>query len=166
MPLVRQSTLQRGDILLYTLDKSSFFSWAIYIKTGSRLVHAETYIGNGVTVTAKPSRGVNYYAYTSDRLGCVMRPRDPFDCDTALEWFERGGPERTPIKGQPYGFLDLAVFYGLPWDGPGMVCSAVVTSLGRAGGLTLFNGADARRISPFSLSINDALTCVAKEPGL
>lgn len=164
--LLPQSEIQPGDVLLYTLDKRSLFSWAIFIKTGSKLTHAETYIGNGLTVTAMSSHGVNYYPFNPDRLGCIMRPRTPFDLARALEWFEHGDYTRTPIKGQPYGYLDLGTFYGLPYDGPGMVCSAVSTAFGRAGGLSLFNDTDARRISPFALSICDALTCVAKLPGL
>lgn len=140
-----------GDILLYTFDPKSAYSWLIRMHTGSKYTHAELYLGFAATLTAKSERGVDYYDYDPKRLGCVMRPIAPFDVTACRAWFEASGE-----KGKPYGWLELLNFIDYNVDADGMVCSAVSALGARAGGVACFNGLPARRVSPRDFRYSEA----------
>jgi len=146
-----QEDLLPGDILLYTFDPKSAYSWIIRFHSGSKYTHAELFLGGGMTLTAKSDNGVNYYLFDEKRLGCVMRPRVPFNRDGCVAWFERSGE-----KGKPYGWLELLNFVDVNVDADGMVCSAVSALGARAGSVDCFNGVPAQRIAPKDFRYCDA----------
>lgn len=138
-PMIQSDRLLPGDVLLYR--PTSFFGWAIRIKTGSPVSHVEVYVGGGESVASRDGIGVNRYPLRTSALTHVLRPNVPFDLPAALYWFAQH-------KGEPYGILDLLDFFSLNVDGPGMVCSPCATSFLRAGGVHVFGGFPAIRISP------------------
>lgn len=137
--------LKSGDVLLY--GPSSTFGWLIALKTWHTYSHVEVYIGNSQSVASRDGEGVNLYSVRTDHLRAVCRPRAPFNLDAALRYF-------GSVKGQPYGWWDLARFLGAPVNGPGMVCSGFATEFVRAGGLDPFNGEDSTAIAPFQFAVS------------
>lgn len=137
-----------GDVLLFRPD--NVVGWVTTLKTWHRVGHCEAYIGHGTVVTSKVPHGTRYYSMSNEvRLFKVLRPIEPLDLAAGLRWFD-AYPKR------PYGWLDLAAFVALPWDGPGEICSAVVTMFLRACGLDPFDGEPARDIAPYSFDLSPA----------
>ncbi len=132
--------LKRGDILLYRPAGS--FGWLISIKTWHRISHVEVYDGGRQSVASRDGLGVGRYPLRLSELAYILRPTVPLDLTAAGKWFDS-------VKGQPYGWLDLADFFGLPVDGPGMVCSPFATSYLRAAGWSIFPADPPEKIAPF-----------------
>jgi len=67
-------TLQPGDCLLYR--PGNLLDWIVAIKTGARITHVEVYVGDGTTISSRPSTGVGVRPVTTnlERLAYVRRP--------------------------------------------------------------------------------------------
>jgi hypothetical protein len=146
MPIEAQ--LRPGDVLLY--HRKGIFGWIIHRKTWHEIAHVEVYIGEGQSVASRDRLGTGRYPLRLEQLEIVCRPKPeyPFDVKAALRWFAA-----QPDQG--YGYLDLAAFVGLPWDGKGIVCSPFATLFLRAGGLEPFNYEPARLIAPFQFETSN-----------
>lgn len=132
--------LKPGDILLYR--PASIFGVLISIKTWHRISHVEVYDGGLNSLASRDGIGVGRYPLRLSQLAYVLRPRCPLDLAAGRAWFET-------VKGQPYGWLALADFVGLPIGGRGMVCSPFATSFMRAAGWSIFPTDPPGKIAPF-----------------
>jgi hypothetical protein len=83
-----------------------------------------------------------------DHLTHVLRPIVPFDLAKANEWLGLHDHEG-------YGFLDLGVFFNLPIDGPGQICSTCATNVLRAAGVPVFGSFPALQISPRDFLVSE-----------
>ena len=149
--------LRPGDVLLY--DGKGFLAWAIKTKTWSDVSHAEIYLGNDVTATAKLSLGVNCYAFTKENLKYVYRPKCKFDLDSALDWFMK--PE---IQSQGYDTVGLLLSFYARLQGRAnnkMFCSEVCTRVLRYGGIEPFSPEiDADAVAPSNFKYTPELRLV------
>lgn len=134
-----------GDVLLYR--PKGLFGWIILLKTWHRVGHVEVYVGSGESVASRDKVGVGRFPLRTNGLFKVCRPKEPFDLAAALEWFET-------VNGEPYGFLDLVRFVGIPVDGPGRVCSSFAVTFQRKGGVNGFNGEPANNVAPFQFDVS------------
>ncbi len=151
--LALASRMQPGDVLLYR--PAGLFGWGIRIKTGGPQSHAELYIGNRQALASRDRQGTGRYPWRLSQLGWVLRPTVPFDRDACLDWFEHQG------AGQPYGWSDLLTFFGVPVNGPGVVCSPFVVYALRAAGVPIFGTTPPERIAPNDLPLSELLSDVS-----
>lgn len=157
--------LQAWDVLLYR--PSSIFGQFIKWHTGQPISHVEVFIGRELIARYAPTTlvaldnkwgaGTQYSTASRDRLGVDFYPAR-IDKYTAYQL--RPNMEATAsderaamacalaLRGTPYGWLDLANFFGFGKNGPGVVCSPYATAVLRSRGLALFNGIQARLVSP------------------
>lgn len=143
--------MQPGDVLLY--KPASFFGWLIRLKTWHPIAHCEIYCGNGVSAASRDGLGVNVYPWRNTELVAVLRPTVPFNYPKAFAYI-------TSMIGTPYGWLDLLNFIGIPTDRGGIICSAFVTNVLRAGGVQIFNDEPANLIAPFEFLDSELLSKV------
>jgi hypothetical protein len=148
------SRLRPGDVLLY--KASSLFGWLIHVKTGGPVSHVEVSAGWLTALASRDRKGVNLYELRLEQLAYVLRPAG-FNLDTARMWFDQ------VARGQPYGWLDLAYFFGWYTGGPGMVCSPFATYLLRAGQVPIFGQIAPERIAPNDFLLSELLTDVTAE---
>lgn len=132
--------LRPGDIMLYR--PKGIFGQLIAVKTWHRISHVEIYNGGKQSVASRDGVGVGEYPVRLEELAYVLRPRLVLDLPAARKWFES-------VKGQPYGWLDLLDFVGLPANGPGMVCSPFATDFLRHAGWPVFPTDPVEKIAPF-----------------
>jgi hypothetical protein len=134
-----------GDILLYS--RSSWFNWAIRIKTWSQYTHVEIAGEAGSVYASRNVSGVGHYAFDPDGLALVLAPFPAaFNLKLARDWFYR-----EHVYRQGYDYLGLLNFYYARWAGREnnrMFCSEFAARFLRQGGLDLFPGVDADTISP------------------
>ena len=149
--MVNISSLREGDVLLY--KATSFFGYAISLKTWSSVSHVEVYDGYEFSIASRDGQGVKRYPLRTDDLTHVLRPTVPFDRDKADLWLNLHDTE-------PYGFLDLGAFFKIPVDGPGQICSTCATNVLRAAGVPVFNDFPALQISPRDFLVSELLTDV------
>jgi uncharacterized protein YycO len=131
--------LQPGDVMLYR--PSGVFGWAIRFHTGQPISHVEVYLGNKHSVASRDGKGVAVYDVRMDRLAYVLRPTRAIDVLAGWRWCIRE-------LGQPYGWLDLAQFFGFNVNAKGIVCSPFATKFLRACGLPVFGDVQAEKITP------------------
>lgn len=147
--------LQTGDCLLY--KPAGLKGWLIALKTWHPAVHCECYIGSGRVVAARPTRGVDAYAFRAEGLLAVYRPTlvtppsRRYRPLLSLAWFLKAA------KGQRYDWLGLLRFSR--WGAQShsldkQFCSEFMTRFYRAGGLDPFNGADADEVAPFQFALS------------
>lgn len=132
--------LCKGDIMLYR--PKGVFGQLISIKTWHRISHVELYHGNSVSYASRDGLGVNAYPVRLSELKYVLRPQVPLDFAAGDAWF-------ATVKGQPYGWLDLLDFVGLPVNGPGMVCSPFAADYLRHAGWNIFPTDPPVKVAPF-----------------
>lgn len=115
--------LKPGDILLYS--SKSLLGWLIRTKTFSRFSHVEIYIGDGLTITARPA-GVNTYDYTSKDLVVVLRPiATEVYLGHSIAWFQS-------VRNQRYDWWGLFRFFRLGKESlDKQFCSEVCTRFSR-----------------------------------
>lgn len=137
---VRESLLP-GDALLY--QGSSFFSWAIRIKTWAAVSHIAVYMGKGIVYESKEPAGVRSYPFSAEHLFAVLRPTEPFDQAKATAY-------HNTVVGQKYDVLGLFRFFCLGRQSlDKQFCSEYATRLYRAAGIFPFNQIyDADLVSP------------------
>lgn len=143
--------IQPGDCLLY--KPSGFFGKLIALKTWHSIAHTEVYHGDGMSVASRDGVGVGLYAFRVSGLAYVLRPIPKLDLKAADVWFET-------VKGQPYGWIDLANFLGWGTDGKGMVCSPFATDYYRAAGVDPFNCEPSIKIAPFEFLLSNCFHAV------
>lgn len=142
--------LAAGDVMLF--KPADLAGWLITVKTWHLVSHCSAYVGQRMVISSDVPYGTRYYPLATKRkLFKVLRPKEPLDLDAGLRWFNN-------YPKQPYGWLDLAAYVALPWDGPGETCSAIVTMFLRACGLDPFDGEDARLIAPFEFDLSSCFT--------
>ena len=150
-------TLVPGDVLLYRA--SGFYGRLIALKTWHPISHVEVYAGDGQSEASRDGVGVGRYLLRTDGLTHVLRPVHPaFNWASGDAWFRA-------VEGQPYGWLDLLQFVGLPVNGPGMVCSPFVAGRLRASGLPIFNAEPIEKIAPCTFLLSELLVDVT-DPAL
>lgn len=132
--------LKPGDILLYR--PVGFFGWVISIKTWHPISHVEIYDGDLKSLASRDGIGVGRYPVRLAQLAYVLRPRVALDLAAGRAWFET-------VKGQPYGWIDLVNFVGIPLSTDGMVCSPFATRYLRACHWNIFPTDSADAIAPF-----------------
>lgn len=147
--------LHPGDVLLY--QPTGVFGWLIRFHTGGPCAHVEVYLGGGKSIASRDRLGVGIYPLRTSELGWVLRPNLPFDTDNAWDWYERTG------KGQRYGWLDLAQFFGYNVNGPGIVCSPCAVCVLRAAGVPVFGMVPAEHIAPNDFLLSELLSDVTAE---
>lgn len=143
-----------GDCLLYS--GSSFVSWAIRYRTWSSVSHVEVYVGDGLSVTAKPPWVRRYPLDTSFRLRYVLRPTAPLDLEAGRVWFNEYA------AGQEYHTAGLFRFFKLGKADPAKaICSEVCTGYYWACGLLVFAARmDPELISPAHFLTSPALRLI------
>lgn len=134
--------LKAGDILLY-YSNWSIVDWFIAWRTWSDVAHIEIYRGSGLSFASRNGIGVNIYPFRREGLRYVLRPNDEFDLESALKGFQK-------LRGLPYGFWDLLVFFSIKRKTKGLICSQLgdlVLQLGKiiAFSTVYFDGAIAPR---------------------
>ena len=127
--MITEAELQPGDVLLYK-GKGVWMLWTRW-KTWSKVGHVEVYVGNGRTITASPSKGVNYHPLRlseEEGLRYVLRSKATIDVGAGLAWFEAN------VRGQRYDLLGLVKAFYLNRDGAEdkMWCSEIVGEFLRA----------------------------------
>jgi hypothetical protein len=142
---VTAAELLPGDILLYR--PNGIFGRLIALKTWHPISHVEVYLGGGVSAASRDGQGTGIYPLRLAQLALVCRPIVPCDVGAGLRWF-------ATQPHQPYGWLDLAAFFGATVDGRGVVCSPFATEFVRACGLDPFNGEPSIRIAPFQFALS------------
>lgn len=155
-----QLLLKQGDILLY---KPMGFSWKhpmgwvfgqlISAKTWHRVSHVEIYDGNENSLASRDGQGVGRYNFRRSELTYVLRPTVKLDFTAGEKWFDT-------MKGTPYGWLDLAVFVGVPIDKAGIVCSPFAAAYLRACGWDVFPADPINKIAPFQFLDLTCSECV------
>lgn len=135
--------LHPGDVLLYC--GSGPVSWAIKVKTWSRISHAEIYIGNGMTWTSRDLIGSNFYPFTDEHLDTVLRPVPECQGDliAGIAWAKQ-------YTGRPYDTWGLLRFFRLgKYSTEKFFCSEAVVQFCRAAGMCIVNpNVDADTIAP------------------
>lgn len=139
--------LLAGDALIY-FNRHSVFNWLIAFRTWNFDAHVEVYVGGGISYASRDGLGVNNYPIRLEGLTLVRRPLPEYG---KLDW-EAGKAWFSTVRGQGYGWIDLAAFI-FPWwkrkNKKGMVCSPFATRLYRKLGFRPFNPEyDADRIAP------------------
>jgi hypothetical protein len=95
--------LKAGDVLLY--NDSSLIDRLICFRTWSDVAHVEVYLGNGLSSASRNGVGVNVYPLRLLGLRYIRRPLTDFNTPDAYQFARENA-------GLPYGWLDLAQFYG------------------------------------------------------
>lgn len=142
-----------GDVLLYR--GTGWVSQAIRIKTWSDVSHAELYVGEGRTVTARLKGGADYFRVTDRDLAYIYRPHHTWAADPALAQFDQA------MRGQKYDLLGLLLsFYAVRQgrDNRRAFCSEVVTRVLRWGHVEPFAiDFDADAVAPAQFKQTPAL---------
>lgn len=169
--------LRPWDTLLYR--PSSIFGQLIRIKTGQKISHVEVFIGRDLlalyapatlaALDARHGQGTQYAAASRDRLGVDFYPVR-MDKHTAYQLRPTLEPSvadaraamahASALRGTPYGWLDLADFFGTGINGPGVVCSPFAASLLRARALPVFRSIQARLVTPAMFRSSELLEWV------
>lgn len=162
------------DIMLYR--PNGIFGRLIKFHTGYDLSHVEVFLGrdalgwspkllleldaaNGGTTSystaSRDGKGVNFYPARLAELAYVLRPVTtlPLNVRAAIA-------TAISMRGTPYGWLDLADFFGFRLNAKGVVCSPYATVIARAAGIPLFNGVQPRQVAPFMFRTESALRTV------
>jgi hypothetical protein len=135
--------LQPGDVLLYA--PSSFWTYAIAVKTWNKVSHCEIFIGEGQSVASRDGIGVGQFPLRTSGLTHVVRP-PRVDMGVAMAWFDE-------VNGQGYDWWGLTRFIlwgATPANNPDkMFCSEFATRWLRRGGAEPFApNVDADAVAP------------------
>lgn len=157
--------LRSWDVLLYR--PSGIFGQLIRVKTGQPISHVEVFVGRALlaryapvvlsALDARYGAGTEYSWASRDRIGVDFYP---VRIDKYTAYQLRPTPIATDederaamahgcaLRGTPYGWLDLADFFGTGINGPGVVCSPAAASLLRARSVRVFQSIQARLVTP------------------
>lgn len=150
-----EPSLRPGDVLLYS--GTGAVARLIRIKTWSNVSHAELYVGDGRTVTARIWGGVDYYPLALPGLRYVYRlTHQRWHRDRALAMFE------AHMRGQRYDLIGLLlVFYAVRQgrENQAAHCSETVTRVLRWGLVEPFaTDFDADAVAPAQFMQTPAFT--------
>lgn len=165
------STLQPGDVLLYT--GSGLIQRAIRRKTNADAIfgsrkgpsHVEIYVGEGRSFAARNFIGVGFYPLRTNGLVGVLRPVADTP-DGRLDW-SRARAAMQAMVGQGYDFGAIASFFRLGANRDDLdheqICSEAVTRVLRSLGVEPFyEDLPAAAVTPVLLWISSRLRRVWK----
>lgn len=125
-------TLLPGDVLLY--GATSLSDLVVSLKTWSKAVHCELYIGDNQCIASRPGKGTDIYQIKPGYIE-VRRPSVSFNLDRIVTEFN------TNLRHKKYDWVGLLSFL-LPRNTVGSknkyTCSELVAELFKRAGSPLF----------------------------
>lgn len=130
-----------GDHLLYGVSGLNLFNRITRLKTWSPAVHIELYVDDCKSVASRNGLGVNMYPFREEGLIGILRPKQAFDIEAGLKWFNQpfNSVTHEGVRGRPYGWLDLLQFININVHTDGWICSEFVARFDEACGFYPFN---------------------------